>query len=133
MNMFDNLLAQTSGLDLAALGTRFGLTPEQVETAARALLPQIADPAVDNGEAVATVAAGTGIAQPSLQALVPALLQQAQNAGAAGGAFQSILGGLQGGTAQGGGLGGLIGALDRDGDGNPIDDVLGMFGRRSAS
>jgi hypothetical protein len=131
MNMFDNLLAQTSGLDLSALGARFGMTPEQVETAARALLPQIADPAVDNGEAVATVAASTGTPQPSLQALVPALLQQAQSAGATGGAFQSILGGLQGGTTQGGGLGGLIGALDRDGDGNPLDDVLGMFGRGS--
>ena len=127
MNMFDNLLAQTSGLDLASLGTRLGLTPEQVEIAARALLPQIADPAVDNGEAVANVAADTGIAQPSLQALVPALLQQAQSAGATGGAFQSILGGLQGGATQSGGLGGLIGALDRDGDGNPLDDVLGMF------
>ena len=94
MNLLDNLLGQTSGLDLAAIGARVGLTPEQVETAARALLPQIADPAVDNREAVATVAAGTGIAQPSLQALIPALLQQAQSAGASGGAFQSILAGL---------------------------------------
>ncbi len=134
MGMFDNLLAQTSGLDLASIGTRLGLSQEQVETAARALLPQIADPDVNNGEAAATVAASTGIAQPSLEALVPAILQQAQSAGASGGAFQSILAGLggnatQGGGQQGGGLGGLIGALDRDGDGNPIDDVLGMFGR----
>ncbi len=128
MNLFDNLVGQTSGLDLAAIGARFGLTPEQVETAARALLPQIADPAVDNGEAVATVAAGTGIAQTSLQALIPALLQQALGAGASGGAFQSILAGLGANASQGGGLGGLAGALDRDGDGNPIDDVLGMFG-----
>ncbi len=134
MSMFDNLLAQTPGLDLASIGSRFGLSQEQVETAARALLPQIADPGVNNGEAAATVAASTGIAQPSLEALVPAILQQAQSAGASGGAFQSILAGLggnatQGGGQPGGGLGGLIGALDRDGDGNPIDDVLGMFGR----
>ena len=129
MGMFEELIQQAQGLDLEAIGARVGLTPDQVATAARSLLPQIADPAIDNREATEAVAAGTGIAQPSLEALVPALLQQAQSAGASGGAFQSILTGMRGGgDQQGGGLGGIVGALDRDGDGNPIDDVLGMFG-----
>lgn len=61
--MFDTLLGQTSALDLAEIGSRFG-------------------------------------------------------AGRDGGAFQSILAGLGDGAPQGGGLDGLIGALDRDGDGD---------------
>lgn len=133
MGMFEELIQQAQGLDLDEIGAKVGLTPDQVATAARSLLPQIADPAVDNGEAAEAVASGTGIPRPSLEALVPVLLQQAQNAGASGGAFESILtglrgGGQQGGEQQGGVLGSIAGALDRDGDGNPLDDVLGMFG-----
>ena len=109
MGAFDELMRQAPGLDFEAIGARVGLTPEQVETAARSLLPQIADPAIDNREAFEVVAAGTGIAQPSLEALVLALLEQAQGAGASGGAFEAILIGLRG-TGQRGG------ALDRDGD-----------------
>lgn len=37
-------------------------------------------------------------------------------------------------SASGGGLAGLIGAaLDRDGDGNPLDDILGMLGGNRAA
>ena len=40
-------------------------------------------------------------------------------------------GGLPGaaGAATGGGLAGLAAMLDADGDGNPLDDILGMLGR----
>ena len=36
---------------------------------------------------------------------------------------------LGGGGASGGGLGGLGKMLDMDGDGNPLDDIIGMAGK----
>ncbi len=49
---------------------------------------------------------------------------------AGGGGLGGLLGGLLGGGGGGGGMGGLAAMLDRDGDGNPLDDVLGMLGKR---
>jgi hypothetical protein len=62
-----------------------------------------------------------------------------QSAGAgAGGGLGGLLGGLLGGGAQAqaqpagaGGLGGLASMLDLNGDGNPLDDILGMAGKLS--
>jgi hypothetical protein len=55
------------------------------------------------------------------------------NRGAAtqqGGGLGDILGGaLSGGRATPGGTGGLASMLDLDGDGNPLDDILGMAGK----
>ena len=133
MNLFDQLMNQAQGLDLNALGARVGLTPDQVAQGARALLPQIADPNVDNQAATEAAAATTGIGAGQLQDLVTNLVQQAGQSGAAGGALQSIVAGLGGGAGGAGGqgslLGGLASALDRDGDGNPLDDLLGMVNR----
>jgi len=50
----------------------------------------------------------------------------------AGGGLGDLLGGLLGGgqaTAQQGSLPGLASMLDLDGDGNPLDDILGMAGK----
>ena len=134
MSIFDQLMQQVPNLDLAALGARVGLTQEQVAAASRDLLPQIADPAVDNQAATAQVAADHGIGHNQLQDLLPALLQQAQGAGASGGALQSVLSGLGGGAGGGQGsiLGGLTGAIDRDGDGNPVNDIMNMLGGSSS-
>lgn len=55
-------------------------------------------------------------------------------AGDAGGGLGGLLGGLLGGgggsAAGGGGLGGLASMLDLDGNGNPLDDILRMAGKR---
>jgi hypothetical protein len=48
--------------------------------------------------------------------------------GGAGG-LGGVLGGMLGG-AGGGGRGGIAGVLDMDGDGNPLDDILRMGGRK---
>jgi hypothetical protein len=51
------------------------------------------------------------------------------SAAASGGGLGDLLGGLLGGRAgSGGGLGGLASMLDRDGNGNPLDDILRMAG-----
>lgn len=58
--------------------------------------------------------------------------------GGLGGMLGSVLGGVLGGggaqpspqpQAQAGGLGGLGSMLDMDGDGNPLNDIIGMAGR----
>lgn len=48
------------------------------------------------------------------------------SSGGLGGMLGSVLGG---GGASGGGLGGLGKMLDMDGDGNPLDDIIGMAGK----
>jgi hypothetical protein len=153
MSIFDQLVAQAQGLDLGAIAQRVGLTPDQVAAGARALLPHIADPATDNHQATTQVAAQTGIDASQLSAMVPALLEQARSLGASGGPFASVLAGLGGGTpaaapvapaaapaeaaapaapaaAEESLVSKISHAVDRDGDGNPINDILGMLGRR---
>jgi hypothetical protein len=53
--------------------------------------------------------------------------------GGQGGALGNVLGGMLGGgqaqAAPAGGLGSLAGMLDMDGDGNPLDDIIGMAGK----
>ncbi|SBV31216.1 conserved protein of unknown function [uncultured Sphingopyxis sp.] len=51
--------------------------------------------------------------------------------GGLGGMLGNVLGGAMGGGAapSAGGLGGLGKMLDMDGDGNPLDDIMGMVGK----
>jgi hypothetical protein len=59
--------------------------------------------------------------------------QSAGGGGGLGGMLGNVLGGALGGGQQaapaGGGLGGLGSLLDMDGDGNPLDDIIGMAGK----
>ena len=151
MSLFDQLLQQAQGLDLGAVAQRVGLTPEQVAAAGRALLPQIADPNVDNHQATAEVAAQTGIDHSQLSAMVPAILEQARQLGASGGPFSRILDGLgvappdanaaqaaptapaaaPAAPAPAGGesmFDRLRHAVDQDGDGNPLNDIMNKLG-----
>jgi len=78
---------------------------------------------------------------PMLAMLVTGLMAKQGSAGAAerpasgGGLLGGLLGGLMGGQSaaagagSGGGGGGLASMLDLDGDGNPLDDILGMIGK----
>ena len=133
MSLLDSLRSQLGGLDLGAIGQQVGLTPEQVQTGAGALLPQIADPNIDNAQATAEVAAQTGIPHQSLVAMLSAIVGHAQAApGAAdSSALSQIVAGMpQGGAGQQGGMfSGLMGLVDRDGDGNPINDITGLLHR----
>lgn len=57
---------------------------------------------------------------------------QSQGGGGLGGMLGNVLGGALGGgqpAAPAGGLGGLGSLLDLDGDGNPLDDIIGMAGK----
>lgn len=132
MGMLEDLMAQSGGLDLAAIGAKVGLTPEQVQAAASQLLPKIADPNVDNQVATDEVAASTGISSSVLASLVPSIVNAASSSQTSGegGVLGSILSGIGGSVeGKGGWLGTITGFLDRDGDGNPINDVMGMIKR----
>ncbi|WP_439566772.1 DUF937 domain-containing protein [Sphingopyxis sp.] len=65
--------------------------------------------------------------------LIGGALGGAGGSGGLGGMLGNVLGGAVGGgaapSAGGGGLGGLGKMLDLDGDGNPLDDILGMAGK----
>lgn len=111
MSMFDTLMQETGGLDLASIGARVGLSPEQVQSASSRLLPQVADPDVDNQDATAAVADETGIPHSKLQALLPVLLEHIQGSGAGGGVAGTIMSALGGGNGGGGG-GGMLGGLE---------------------
>jgi hypothetical protein len=72
---------------------------------------------------------------PMLAMLVAGYMAKQHGAGGGGGVLGGLLGGLlggggganTGGATQGGGLASM---LDLDGDGNPLDDILKMAGRR---
>ena len=130
MGMLDELLAQAGGnIDIAGLAAKAGLDPAMVQGALGQLLPQIANPGVNNAQAVAEVAGNTGLNAGALAALLPQLLQAVQGAGGAGGVLEQVMGGLSGPGA-GGMMGQIAGMLDRDGDGNPINDIMGMLGKK---
>lgn len=92
-----------------------------------------------------TVAAGaeqqTGISSDLLKKMLPVVAmmvagymakQGGDNSGTdSGGGIGGLIGGLLGGgsKASSGGLGGLASLLDLDGDGNPLDDIIGMAGK----
>ncbi len=68
-----------------------------------------------------------------LGGLIGGMLGGGQSGGGLGGMLGNVLGGALGGGQQAapasGGLGGLASMLDMDGDGNPLDDIIGMAGK----
>ena len=91
-----------------------------------------------------TVAAGaeqqTGISSDLLKKMLPVVAMMvagymAKQGGdeSGGGGLGGLIGGLLGGggsqASGGGALGGLGSLLDLDGDGNPLDDIIGMAGK----
>lgn len=89
----------------------------------------------------ADASAKTGIDSGILKKMLPILAmlvtgymakQAGQSESGGLGALGGMLGGLLGGgqsKQQAGGLGGLASMLDMDGDGNPLDDIMGMVNK----
>lgn len=121
MSMLDGLLGQVAqNVDIANLASKVGLAPDQVESAVQALGHAHNAP----GDTVETAAANTGLSADVLQQII-------SHIGGEGslGRFAGLLQGQAGGAA------GVFGALDKDGDGNPLNDIAGsiggMFGSKS--
>jgi hypothetical protein len=112
MSILDSLLGQVKEhVDIGNLATKLGMEPAQVEKAVTSLAKSHAAP----GDTVATAAAETGIGQDKLSQIV----DQIGGEGSLG-TFSKMLHDDQSL------LGKAAGFLDRDGDGNPLNDIAGM-------
>lgn len=106
MGLLDGLLGQLGGSDqIAGLAAKVGLSEEQVKSAMAALGKAHGEP----GNTVDDAAAATGLPTDKLQ---------------------DLIGQIGGENA----LGKISAMIDRDGDGNPLNDLAGiagsLFGRK---
>ncbi|MEM6827774.1 MAG: hypothetical protein AAGB23_00160 [Pseudomonadota bacterium] len=122
MSMLDGIMQQIAGSPdtVASLAEQVGIDPAMAEKAIAALTQSHAE----EGDTVELAAQKTGFDMTALTGIVSQL--GGENA------LGDIASGLQG---QEGGLDGLLGMLDQDGDGNALDDIAGMassfFGKKS--
>lgn len=118
------LKRQSGSADLGGLLRQSGLAPGAAPSDATAsmgneILGQIFGSKDVSRTVAANAAASTGIGADQLKALLPLL------ASLSAGALASKAGGQPGEA----GLAGVLGMLDQDGDGNPLDDIMGMAGK----
>lgn len=114
MSLFDTIIGQLGGGDgLTGLARQVGLDPALAEKAVAALGQSHAEP----GDTVAAAAARTGIDPGKLMELV-------QSVGGEGG-LEKISAMLKDNPQ----ASGLLDMLDRDGDGNPLNDLTGLAGK----
>ncbi|MBX3593038.1 hypothetical protein [Sphingomonas sp.] len=114
MSMFDDLLGQVSGnATISNLAAKVGLSPEHVESAVQAL----AQHHPMQGDTAEGAAAATGLPIDKLQEIIGHIGGEGSL-----GRFAAMM------QDQGGLMGQVSGMLDRDGDGNPLNDLAGMAG-----
>ena len=135
MGLFDGIAGSLETQAAQAVAAKMGIDPSLAAMAIGALTKNHPVP----GDTVQQSADQTGISpdvlsqilghvggEGGLGALVGALgsdgaAAQGSTAAPAGGGLGGILAGL-------GGMGGIAAMLDRDGDGNPLNDIAGMAG-----
>ena len=112
MGLLDGILQQVSGSPdtVAALAKQIGIDPAMAERAVAALGQAHAQP----GDTVTLAAEKTGIDAGMLGKIASGL----------GG--ESALGEIAAKLGSDSRFSGILGMLDRDGDGNPLDDVANM-------
>lgn len=118
--------------------------PEQDTASGNSILGQIFGSKDVSRQVASQASQQTGISDTILKAMLPIIaglvaqqVAKKMGGGAMGGMAGAVLGSILGGSAAQaapasgplGSLGGLASMLDRDGDGNPLDDILGMIRR----
>lgn len=119
MGIFDSILGQVSQhADVGNMASKLGIPAEVAEKAIAALGQSHAEP----GDTIQGAAAKTGLDAGVLGQIV----EQIGGQGSLGQYAQELQNNPQ--------AAGILGMLDRDGDGNPLNDVLGMasglFGKK---
>lgn len=119
MGILDGILGQVSQhADVANMASQLGIDPALAEKAIAAL--GVAHP--KPGDTIAEASAKTGLDSGTLSQIVAAIGGEGSL-----GEFARML-------AEHPQAAGVIGMLDRDGDGNPLDDIAGMasglFGKK---
>ena len=120
MSMLDGILGQLGGaLNLDELAGKIGMTTDELKQGGEALFSKLSN-GENPAEAVQQAAAESGVDASKLQELLPSIAEKFGMDGQDG-----LLSKL---TGEGGVLSSVTGFLDRDGDGNPINDVTDMIG-----
>lgn len=116
MSILDGILKQVAGSPdtIASIAEKAGIDPAMAEKAVAALGASHAE----DGDTVDLAAEKTGLDAGALGGIMDQLGGE--------GALGDLAGKLQGEGGEGGALAGIASLLDRDGDGNPINDVMGM-------
>lgn len=126
MGILDGLMGQIEGSAAAAIAAKMGIDPNMAQMAVAALTQAHPQP----GDTVQAAAAQTGMSTDMLSSIVGHL------GGESG--LGALVGQMTGGAAAapaqaapaaagaGGIMGTVTGMLDRDGDGNPLNDLAGL-------
>ncbi len=119
MGMLDGILDMLpDNVNLDSVAEKIGMSSEELKTGGEALFTKLKDGKTDAVSAISETAAETGIDAEKLKGLLPEMASQFGADNEEG--FLSKLGGDDGL------LGKVSGFLDRDGDGNPINDITNM-------
>ena len=111
MGLLDGILGQVGDkLDISSIADKLGIDPKLAEKAVAALGQAHPEP----GDTIETASAKTGLDAGTLNQIV----EQIGGEGALGQVSEKIKDHPQSNS--------IFGMLDRDGDGNPINDVVGM-------
>lgn len=112
MSLFDSILGQVAGnVDVKNLAAKVGLDPAMAENAIAALAAGHQSP----NDTITTAAASSGIDASKLQEIVGHIGGEGSLA-----SFASMLGQSPDALSK------VAGFLDKDGDGNPLNDLAGM-------
>jgi len=119
MALLDNIMGMLpDSLDLDEIAGKVGLSSDELKNGGEALFTKLKDGGTDTTTAIKEAAEETGIDAEKLQGLMPALAEKAGLDGEDG-----LLSKLSGDD---GILGKVGGFLDKDGDGNPLNDIADM-------
>ena len=120
MSMLDGILGQLGGVvNLDEIAGKIGMSAGELKQGGESLFSKLSS-GENSVDAVQSAAAESGVDASKLQELLPTLAEKFGMEGQDG-----LLSKL---TGEGGILSSVTGFLDRDGDGNPINDVTDMIG-----
>lgn len=119
MGLLDSALGMLpDNVNLDSLAEKIGMSAEELKSGGEALFSKLQDGSVDKATAIKEAAAEAGVDAEKLKGLMPAMAEKAGLDGEGG--LMEKLGGDDGI------LGKVSGFLDRDGDGNPLNDITNM-------
>lgn len=119
MGFLDSALGMLpDSVNLDSLAEKVGMTAEELKSGGEALFTKLQDGTVDKATAIKEAAAEAGVDAEKLKGLMPAMAEKAGLDGEGG--LMDKLGG------EDGIFGKVSGFLDRDGDGNPLNDLTDM-------